>query len=181
MNTLRPLSLDYQRNRRPASRLDKTLLTGALMAAVFSGIHYLNISAETVALEEKQAAVQHQPKHDVLDARLASLDAQQLKTEVKQANAVLAQLALPWESLFADLDTSQRERVALLVIEPDTEKRVIKVTGEARDFSAMLGYVTYLQGRPSLTGVYLQNHHIEQQTAEQPVRFSLLASWVIKP
>lgn len=180
MNTLQPLSLDYQRHRRPASRQDLALLIGALIATVLTGVHYLNISAATETLEINQAA-ERKPGHAALDTRLASLDAQQLKAEVKQANAVLSQLSLPWEKLFADLDASQHERVALLVIEPDTEKRVIKVTGEARDFAAMLGYVSYLQGVPSLTGVYLQNHHIEQQSAERPVRFSLLASWVIKP
>lgn len=180
MNTLAPLSLDYQRKRRPADGRDKALLIGALIATIFIGTHYLTISAEIDALEAKHAAG-HKPGNAGLDSRLASLDAQQLKTEVKRANAVLSQLALPWDKLFADLDASQRERVALLVIEPDTEKRVIKVTGEARDFAAMLGYITYLQGVPSLTHVYLQNHHIEQQSAERPVRFSLLASWAIKP
>jgi Tfp pilus assembly protein PilN len=180
MNTLLPLSLDYRRQRRAASRLDRALLIGALALTTYSGVLYLDLAGATAALEETQAA-ERASTHGTRERRLSPGDAQQLKNEVQQANAVLAQLALPWDALFADLDASQHERVALLLIEPDSEKRVVKVTGEARDFAAMLAYVNYLQDRPSLSGVYLQNHHMEQQSAEHPVRFSLLASWVIKP
>ena len=116
----------------------------------------------------------------ILASTLVSL-AQQLRAEIKQANEVLAQLAMPWETLFKDVESSQRDHVALLSIEPDSEKRVIKIIGEAKDTDAMLGYIRLLQKKESLTDVYLQSHRVEQQTAEKPIRFALIASWVVKP
>ena len=178
---MRTLSLDYQRNRRAPSWIDILLLAGGLIAAVLIGIHYLNSFSEINALEAKQSAFERKPNYDAVDSRLASLNAQQLRAEIKQANEVLAQLAMPWETLFKDVESSQRDHVALLSIEPDSEKRVIKIIGEAKDTDAMLGYIRLLQKKESLTDVYLQSHRVEQQTAEKPIRFALIASWVVKP
>lgn len=178
---MRAISLDYQHNRRRWHWPDILLLVGGLSLSAYVGIHYANVSAEIDSLEAKQTAFERTSNHQAADSRLASLDAQQLRAEVKQANDVLAQLALPWEALFKDIESSQKDRVALLSIEPDPAKRVVRIMGEAKDLDAMLGYVRFLQNKGSLTGVYLQSHHVEQQTAEKPVRFAVLAAWVIKP
>jgi Tfp pilus assembly protein PilN len=177
---MRSLLLDYQNNRRKPGWPDIVLLAGGLAAAVYVGFNYVSTFSEVNTLETQQNALERKSVRGVVDPRLAALDAQQLRTEVKQANDVLAQLALPWESLFKDIESSSQNHVALLAIEPDSEKRVIKITGEAKNFDAMLGYIQFLQKKESLTGVYLQSHHVEERMAEKPVRFVLVASWVIK-
>ena len=178
---MRTLHLDYQQNRRQPGWTDIVLLVGGLVTAMYVGIHSVNVFSEVNTLEVKQAALDRKSGRGAPDSRLASLDAQQLRAEVKQANDILAQLALPWETLFKDIESSQKDHVALLSIEPDTEKHAVKITGEAKNLGAVLGYIRFLQKKASLTGVYLQNHHVEQQTAEKPVRFVVAASWVIKP
>lgn len=178
---MRAISLDYQRHRRASGWLDFLVLLGGLAVAASVGIHYMETAAAIGSLEAKQSALERTADPPATDPRLTALDAQQLRAEVKQANEVLAQLTLPWDTLFKDIDSSQKDQVALLAIEPDPAKHVIKIMGEAKDLDAMLGYIRFLQKKESLTGVYLQSHHIEQQTAEKPVRFALLASWVIKP
>ena len=175
------ISLDYQRNRHASGWLDILLLAGGLSLAAYVGINYVRIATTIGSLEAKQTALERAPDPPATDPRLAALDAQQLRAEVKEANEVLAQLTLPWDTLFKDIDSAQKDQVALLAIEPDAAKRVIKIMGEAKDLDAMLGYIRFLQKKESLTGVYLQSHHVDQQTAEKPVRFALLASWVIKP
>lgn len=177
---MRSLLLDYQNNRRKPGWPDLALLGAGLVAAMLLGFNYVNTFFKVNTIETQQSALERKSTRGVTDPRLASLDAQQLRTEIKQANDVLAQLALPWESLFKDIESSPQNPVALLAIEPDSEKRVIKITGEARNFDAMLGYIQFLQKKESLTGVYLQSHQIELRSAEKPVRFVLLASWVIK-
>lgn len=181
MNSVRALRLDFQDNRRRPGWPNLALLAGGLVTALLLAIHSVTIFSEIRIVEAKQAAFERKTHRDAPDSRLASLDAQQLRAEVRQANDVLAQLALPWETLFRDIESSPADRVALLSIEPDADKRAIKISGEAKDFDAMLGYLRLLQKKESLTGVYLQSHHIEQRTAEKPVRFVLVASWVIKP
>lgn len=178
---MRAIFLDYQQNRRQPGWPDIALLAGGLAVAMYVGVYSVNVFSEVAALEAKQTAFERKSDRGTPDPRLASLDAQQLRAEVKQANDVLAQLTLPWESLFKDIESSQRNHVALLSIEPDSEKRVIKITGEAKDLDAILGYIRFLQKKETLTGVYLQNHRVEQQTGEKPVRFVVAASWVIKP
>lgn len=178
---MRTLELDFHSDRRKPRWPDVALLAAGLVGALSLGIHSVDVFSQIRALEAQQTAFERRADRAAVDPRLAALDAQQLRAEVKQANDVLTQLALPWETLFKDIESSPQNHVALLAIEPDSDKRVIRITGEAKDFAAMLGYVRFLQGKESLTGVYLQSHHIEQRTAERPVRFVLVASWVIKP
>lgn len=178
---MRALRLDFQNNRRRPAWPNLALLVGGLVTALVLAIHSVTVFSEIRQVEANQAAFERKSHRNALDPRLASLDAQQLRAEVKEANEVLAHLALPWETLFRDIESSPGDHVALLSIEPDPEKRAIKISGEAKDFDAMLGYLRVLQKKESLTGVYLQSHHIEQRTAEKPIRFVLVASWVMKP
>lgn len=177
---MRALLLDFQNNHRRPGWPNIVLLAGGLATAAYLGVHSVNVFSEISMLEAKQTTLERHADHGATDSRLSALDAQRLREEVKQANDVLAHLALPWENLFKDIESSQRNHVALLAIEPDSEKHAVKITGEAKDLDAMLGYIRFLQKKSSLTGVYLQSHHIEQQTAEKPVRFVVVASWVIK-
>lgn len=178
---MRALQLDFHADRRKPEWPDVTLLAAGLAGALLLGVHLISVSSEIRTLETERSAVLHQADRQAPDPRLAALDARQLRAEVKQANGVLTQLALPWEALFKDIESSPQSHIALLTIEPDSDKRVIKITGEAKDFASLLGYIRFLQGKESLTGVYLRSHHIDEQVAERPVRFVLAASWVIKP
>jgi len=177
---MRPLLLDYQRRRNAVSVAGIALLLAGLAASVYGGMRYYDLSSEISVLEEKRITLQRKV-HGPSKSRLAPKDAQQLGAEIKLANEVVAQLTLPWDALFKDVETVQNDRVALLAIEPDAQKRVIKISGEAKDFAAMLEYIKFLQDRGSFAGVYLQSHHIQHELAEKPVRFALIATWVIKP
>ena len=173
------LFLDYKQNRRTPGWPDIILLVTGIVVVVYAGIYYLHLFTEIDLLKTKQAVFAHKLSHNV-DPRVASLSPLQLRTEVKQANTVLAQLALPWDTLFKDLESSQGGQVALLSIEPDSEKQTVKIVGEAKDFFTMLSYIKFLQQKDSLTQVYLQSHHIEHENAQNPIRFTLAASWIIK-
>jgi len=41
--------------------------------------------------------------------------------------------------------------------------------------------MSYLEGSKTLHQVYLTSHEVRSQDAEKPVRFALLANWVVKP
>jgi len=177
---MRALSLDFQQQRRRPGWTNIALLAGGLAMATFLGWHSLKLFSQIRALQAQQATLTHGMPHRS-PVRLSAAEAHRLSNEITQAREVLAQLALPWEHLFTDIESSPDDHVALLAIEPDAVRHLVSISGEARDFNAMLDYLRALQNKDSLTGVYLQNHHIEQQTAEHPVRFVVLASWVMKP
>lgn len=93
----------------------------------------------------------------------------------------LADLALPWEALFASLEASLGPNVALLSIDPDPAREVLRMGGEARDFAALLDFVERLQVTPALADVHLLSHEIRTDVAQRPYRFLLAARWRTQP
>ena len=178
---MRALMLDYSNSRRRPRWPDILLLLGGLATAGYAGVSAMQIFSQLNSLEAKQAGLHRSLGRDRHSTPHDSPDAQQLRAEVKQANSVLGMLTLPWDNLFKDMESSNKERVALLAITPDPDKRTLKITAEAKDFNAMIAYIRFLQSRDSLTGVYLLSHHIEERSAEKPIRFVLAASWVLQP
>jgi Tfp pilus assembly protein PilN len=107
-------------------------------------------------------------------------DIQTLRPEIRQANVVLRQLTMPWESLFKAVESSSNrhgKEIALLTIKPDAEKQQINIGGEAKNLNVLLDYIRLLSKQESLANVYLLSHQVQQQDREKPVGFSLVAEW----
>ncbi len=177
---MQPLLLDYQVPPRVASRLERSILLLAVVCVAILVWQYQLTLSDIEQIEHAQARLKSSVKRTVNDQRLAGLTTQQLQEEIKQANEVLNQLALPWEPLFRDIETSQQSRIALLTIEPDAQKHALRISGEARNLPALLNYVEYLQKKTSLRNVYIQSHQVDQQSAEKPVHFTITATWVMQ-
>lgn len=109
------------------------------------------------------------------------IDAQVLQQEVRQANDILQQLTLPWNALFQVLESTSEKQIALLAIQPDTGKHIVRLSGEAKDFDALLAYIARLEKSRVLNHVYLTSHEVRTQDAEKPVRFTLVANWTVQP
>ena len=101
--------------------------------------------------------------------------------EVALANDVLRRLALPWDTLFAAIESARSRNVGLLSIEPDAAKSSVRIAAEAKSADDMLEYVRRLQGAAPLSGVTLANHQIKRDDPRQPVRFTLIATWATQP
>jgi Tfp pilus assembly protein PilN len=96
---------------------------------------------------------------------------------VTRANEILRRISLPWQDLFHAVESAAPKDVALLAMEPDPDKQLLKIAGEAKDVAAMLEYVRSLEGRPIFRSVTLSNHQVQQQDPQRPIRFSLVAAW----
>ncbi len=57
---------------------------------------------------------------------------------------MLRQLSLPWNALFKAVEASGGQSIALLSLEPDLQKGMVKISGEAKDLEALLNYVRQL-------------------------------------
>jgi Tfp pilus assembly protein PilN len=97
--------------------------------------------------------------------------------EIKNANEVLHHLSVPWDILFKAVESSGGSKITLLALEPDFEKKQVKISGEASNYSAVMTYIVQLQGQDVFDTVYLQNHDVRQEDPDRPVRFTLLANW----
>jgi hypothetical protein len=104
-------------------------------------------------------------------------DTAQRAEEIAAANAVIRQLNLPWEEMFSAFELATNDEVALLGIEPDAKKKVVKVTAESKTAEGMLNYIKRLQQATLLDDVLLQKHELQTRDPEKPLRFIVTSAW----
>ncbi len=170
------LRLDYQ----PSSSLPwlgAVLLVVATASLILLGTYYLKLSDQVVSAKAKVLRSQN----SVTSGNASAQTSSELAQEVDNANEVLRQLSVPWEALFQGVESSGDNKVTLLALEPDVEKHQVKINGETKNFKSLTHYLTQLQEQPVFGSVYMQSHQVQQQDADKPVRFSLLATWREKP
>lgn len=102
----------------------------------------------------------------------------QLQPEQAAAvNAAIMQLNLPWRELHDMVQAATPATVALLALEPDAKKRVLRITAEAKDSEAMIEYIEQMKAQGWFSNVALARHEINDQDQNHPVRFQLDAQW----
>lgn len=178
---MRTLHLDYQRRANRAVKIGVSLLVAGVAAALLATGYYYRLGNDIDLGEARLTAIERSAHHKPIGDQNTSTDARQVGSEMKEANEVLLQLALPWDDLFKAVETSDDDKIALLSIEPDAQKHLVKISGEARSLDCMLNYVRLLQESGLLSEVNLKSHQIYQQDPDKPIRFSLVAAWTTKP
>lgn len=97
--------------------------------------------------------------------------------DVKLAEQIVQRLSLPWDDLFRAIETASSDKVALLAVEPDSQRGDLSISGEAADYQAILAYLTRLDQPGRLQGVHLVRHEIKQDDPQRPVTFTISATW----
>ena len=92
-------------------------------------------------------------------------------------NAAVMQLNLPWRALHDAVRAATPASVALLALEPDARKHVLRITAEARTSDDMIGYVEKLQEQGVFGAATLVRHEIGEQDPNRPLRFQVDAEW----
>jgi len=105
-------------------------------------------------------------------------DTPEVREQFKRANAVLAQMNVPWGELFAAVEMAQDDSVGLLAVQPDPGAGQIVIGGQARTLPALLSYMERLQRSDRLRQVVLTSHEFKPEEPGQPVEFVLAARWV---
>jgi hypothetical protein len=102
----------------------------------------------------------------------------------EEAAHIASQLGTPWTPLLAELESASHDSasdIALLSVEPDESKHLVRVTGESRDLSRVLAYVGRLQSSTLLRYPMLESHEVRSDDPQRPVRFALSAEWRQQP
>ncbi len=167
------LHLDYHRNTKPPMA-GAILLLISIAAAMLAWGQYHRLTSGIDAWEDSRKKLE---KVSGKQAQGNAQDARGPFQDMKQANEVLRQIALPWEKLFLAVESSTDPEVTLLSMEPDVEKHTVNIGCEAKDIGAMLNFIKRLKERQELGSVYLQSHRVQEHDPEKPVRFSLIALW----
>lgn len=152
-----------------------------VVALLLAGIYFFKLSERVKSAEAQLALSQDSASQHGSTRRLTAAGAVELAQEVKNANDALRHLSVPWDALFRAVESSGSNKVTLLGLEPDIDKREVKIKGEAKNYKAVMSYMTQLQGQDEIGSVYLQRHDVQQEEPDKPVRFSILAAWQDKP
>jgi Tfp pilus assembly protein PilN len=92
-------------------------------------------------------------------------------------NAAVLQLNLPWRALHDAVQAGTPSNIALLALEPDARKSMLRITAEAKTSDDMIAYVEQLQKSEWFGGVLLSRHEVNEQDPNRPIRFQLDAQW----
>lgn len=173
---MRALTLDYRR-RPKAGWAGVVLLAAGAAAAVMLGGEYQKMLDAQAAAESglRRFAVAERRK---LTAAKPADETRQVDQEIKRARRLLRELSMPWDDMFASVESVNMRHVGLLGVETDIDRRVVKIDAEAKSIEAMLEYVRAMEARPTLADVYLHSHQIQLQDPQRPVRFVLTARWL---
>lgn len=180
---MRRVDIDFS-PRPPAAvrngwRIAILVLTAGLVAGGVWTQRYVELHRD---LAEWRDTLNRIDRHRAVDAqRQPAESAARLKTELRRANRVIEALSTPWPDLLKAAEAAYSERAILIGIEPDPERREVRLTAEAKDLPAMLEYVKALRQSPVLLDAALANHQINARDSQRPVRFMVTAHWFDAP
>jgi len=106
---------------------------------------------------------------------------ERLDEQLKSAQAVVRQLALPWAELIDSLERSATREVSVLHVQPDAQQRLMRVTAEARGEAQMLEYLRRIGAARAFSEVHLLSHQVREDDPLRPIQFSLQASFRSAP
>jgi Tfp pilus assembly protein PilN len=164
------LALDFVAPRRPRRVAGYALLAAALLVVV----------AELDRFRDTQDGLRRLEAAEMLltsTRPAAPLQREPLDAQLKQAQSIVRQLALPWAQMIESLESAARPGVALLQIQPDAERRLLRVTAEARTPETMFDYVRRLENARGFSAVHLVHHQVQLEHPRQPLQFAVQASF----
>ena len=90
----------------------------------------------------------------------------------RMLNALVQQLNVPWHDIFEQLERLTPSDVALLSIEPDSQRAIIKFLAEAKSLEALLMYAESLQQHGVFGRLTYRKHETNEQDANRPNRLA---------
>jgi hypothetical protein len=97
--------------------------------------------------------------------------------QVKEVEAIMRQLTLPWGPLIETVENAGTKDIAILQLQPEAQQRVLRITAEARTQDAMVDYLKRLTQARGFGEVHLLNHQVQQDDPQHPVQFAAQASF----
>jgi hypothetical protein len=169
------IELDLSGRRRINPRGAALLALGAVAAALVLA-DYWSDTARREGLELRLA--------DLQPERTAHGPDKAAQRVAEENRAALADLTMPWSRLLRELEAASadsKDSVAVLGVEPDRDKRQVRVLAEARTLPIALAYVERLQKSQALRYPMLESHEVQLRDPQRPVRFQIRADWNTAP
>jgi hypothetical protein len=167
------INVDFVSRRRRASRGGLLVLAAGVAAAAWTVLDYRGLAAQSAAIERQIDAVK---PHALRGSRAAPTDDGRA---LEDATEAVRELGLPWSELLDELEAAgeSSKDIALLSIEPDHEKRRVRIEAEARTLPAAIAFTQHLQSAGALAYPLLDSHKVRSDQVERPVHFEMTAEW----
>lgn len=167
---MQPIHIDYCRTRKAPRWIAPLLMLVALGFAGDVGVSFFKVHQQ---VKRNEVALAKLDPRSYKPARNASAE------EIAAAKETVQRLAMPWDSLFRALESAASDQVALLGIQPDPKTGTVLISGDSKDYLAVLTYVLNLSRSDALQKVQLARHEMKQDQAKV-VGFSISATWAPK-
>lgn len=175
--TLRPPvpELDFVVRRRAPGWLGWLALALGCAAAVFVVQQFRQTEDDVDALRDANRRAARAAEQARVLARREQDDAG-LRARLEVARKLSARMARDWQPLFADLEARGTD-IALLSVEPDAARGVLRVTGEAKDLNALFAYAESFMDAQATGSPRIETFELKQRDGIQVVAFSLRLQW----
>ncbi|MCQ9374764.1 hypothetical protein NMQ14_10950 [Methyloversatilis sp. XJ19-13] len=168
--------LDFVARRHAPGWLGWLLLAVGAVAAFASFDRWQTTEDEVAALrDDNRRAARKAEQARVLARR--EQDDPALRARIDVARKLSLQRAREWQPLFAELEARGKEDVALLSVEPDAARGVLRVTGEARDLNALFAYAESFADAQAVGAPRIEVFELKDRNGLQVVAFSLRLQW----
>lgn len=91
--------------------------------------------------------------------------------QIVAINNAIAQLNTPWPAVLDGFERLAGADIALLQIEPDHRRRLVKGVAEAKDHQRMLGYLALLGSTAPFAGAMVTRQEVNEKDPNRPLRF----------
>ncbi|MBL8374162.1 hypothetical protein [Accumulibacter sp.] len=91
--------------------------------------------------------------------------------QVRATNSAIAQLNTPWPAVLDGFERVATGEVALLQIEPDHRRGLVKGVAEAKSHQQMLLYLAVLGAVDPFAGAMVRKQEVNEKDANRPLRF----------
>jgi Tfp pilus assembly protein PilN len=163
---MKRIQIDFSGARAASPWVGRVMLAAAAAVCIDAGLTYQELRKATREGEARLA--KRAP---------AAAGTKATPQEVAAVRETVQRLSLPWDELFAALESAASDKVALASIEPDTAKGTVTISGDGKDYLAALSYVANLGRSESLDRVQLVRHERKAHDPNGPVSFAVSAAW----
>jgi hypothetical protein len=172
MNRGKLMYLDFAAPVQRSRTTGLVICAGAVLAALAVGVVFQRALAERALLETQIDAIEQRHR--------APLNSAASSAEAAELAKITRELSVPWTAVLAELEAASRDmasQVSLLQVEPDADKRLVRITAEVRALPDALAYLERLQQSTVLRYPMLESHERRKDDPEHPVRIKIAAEW----
>jgi hypothetical protein len=180
---MHPLRLNYTNAPILWTRQGGIWLGIGLVLVASIGGYYGYLAGETTRATEGLESARQLTDRERMGHEKLSGELKTYRAEIKETQAVLDRLTIPWDPLFIaieQLGARYSDRLTLMAIHPDMEKRQVVIDGRSADLDVLLDFVSHLTEFDIISHAYLSHHLREEKDQKKPVLFSIAAEWRIR-